>query len=506
MGAGARGSSGNAAWGWVAAAVIILLILGYIPLARRLFDHRIQVEYSLRINGQYDGPGGSPVPLEGVDLARASADGSYLIGGLLWERRYLSLSLDGTGTAGSRLALRAELDGLPEQLWLNVDSVSGGRYHARPLYLGLLEDGGWSKLEGDGLTLYQRGERFTAMGDFLDYAASRPGEAIGLAGLSPEEVMRLAPSGGGRPGGGTAAPAERELLAMPLRGGHTLQCMVEGGRLSLEVAKRDLNRYPGSDAVTVRVSRGGEVLRQERLEDDGNLSDDWAVPPQEYAARMELEGMDDGPCLVEISGEAGGGSKDDDFIITRVSTDAARAVFAGRLFLFDPGEIDPLPVISYPQAAVWMSSPQAVLSASTMHGERERTVSVAGQRPLRLAGMSGSTPVVRTEVSAGEKRLDLANPGSIILECAGAGFSCLPEALFDPSFSWMRPVKDYPEEAYGLVLTRGYASPEPTPTGAVVSAEVETAAGEGPAAGRAKMVLEKQGEAVILTSLRIRLE
>ena len=140
-----------------------------------------------------------------------------------------------------------------------------------------------------------------------------------------------------------------------------------------------------------------------------------------------------------------------------------------------------------------------------MHGERERTVSVAGQRPLRLAGMSGSTPVVRTEVSAGEKRLDLANPGSIILECAGAGFSCLPEALFDPSFSWMRPVKTS-EEAYGLVLTRGIRLPEPTPTGAVVLGRGGDGGGRGHRAGRAKMVLGNEGGAVILTSLRIRLE
>jgi hypothetical protein len=491
---GRRGSAkGPGAWGWVAAAVIILLILGYIPLARWLFEDDIRVEYSLRINGQYDGPGQQLEQPEQVELVNLAQDGSYLIEGILWEKAFLDLLIDGTGTPGTSLEMEAVMEGRPDQMWLHLADQSGRGYYARPLYLKMLEDARWSLLEQGGLTLYQDGMRFSGMDDFISYAAVDHGEAIGLAGLSPEEVVMQ----------GFSVPnvPMRDLVAVPLRGAHVLECLVGGDRLDLEVAKRDLNRLDGNDAVSLRVTHEGATVYEGELADDGNVSDDWEVSPAEVTASVRLDGLAGGIYRVELTSHR----EEDDFLITRLECDAGRAVFADHVFTFDPGEVSKQPVVTYPGAALWMSSAESVLAVTTWHPERKRAVLLGGEELVALEGMTGNAVTRKVEVPAGDKQLDLVNPGSLILDCPGAGFSFVQDALFDPGFSWLQTVKDHPETRYDLVLARGYIPPESTDSGIVVRAEVLTPEG-GPSGGRAKVVLEKQGEAVIFTSLRIRLE
>ncbi len=215
--------------GMVAPAIIIMLILGYIPLSTYLLKD-ITVEYTLSLKQYDDTSEKSDVESE-VTVVNLDSENAYEVSGLFLEKRFTQMYLDTRGTETSRLIFEEELYSMPEQLWLRVSDATRVTVET-PLYIKGLEDGDWSTLSSGDYTLYQKGGRFASMEDFFNYAADTD-ESIGLAGCSGGEVLARGEAEGG--------PVSEQLV-MPLRGPHKFEMVVNDNRLQVDISKSDLNR------------------------------------------------------------------------------------------------------------------------------------------------------------------------------------------------------------------------------------------------------------------------
>lgn len=489
--AGKKKISKGGTWGLTATLAIIFLILGYIPLSSLILKGMV-VDYTLNLS-QYDQPGAKASVPRQVDLVRVEGENAFVVGSLPLEKRYTEMYLDTRGTQTSRLDFGGEFLGDPSQLWLKVSSPTGGerRY---PLYLKGLEGEGWNKLSSGEFTLYQKGERFTDMEEFFRYAAGTD-ESIGLAGCDPDEVLAL--------GSEAKDVSMHEQLEMPLRGQHACQLLVENGRLEVDISKRDLNLTDGADFTSLKVFKENEVVYTGLMPDDGDEVADKQVSADETGERIVLDGIRNGLYRLEI-GSANDGR---DYIITKFVTNATRTNFVNRVFLFDPGEVISGMGNSFSQVPLYLQSPGGTLTASTWHALRDRSISLDGRGVIQLNQSDNDNLIVsgRAEVRKGDLTLGLTNPGSLILEMDGGGFSFLPQNVFDPNLTQLRQLWTGDVDNYSLILTKGYTPPVIT-EGKIICEEAVDLKAEGITGSKLKMLVEKKGEEAVVASLRIRLE
>jgi hypothetical protein len=476
--------------GLIATAVIILLIIGYIPLSSLLMKGAT-VDYTISLR-QYDKPKEVGVEPRTIDVVSLNGENSYLVSGLSLEKRYTEMYLDTRGTEARRLELAGEFLGDPDQLWLRVSGQIGPTYE-KPLYLQGLEEDGWQAISSGDFTLYQKDGRFTDMDEFLRYAANTD-ELIGLAGCNSGEVMAL--------GGAVESGPLQEQLSIPLRGPHVYEMIVEGDRLELEVAKRDLNRTKGGDDVSLKLYRGGELVFADQLEDDGNTSSDNVVAGEEQSRKIELQGLGRGMFRLEIGSTAMG----NDYAVTSLKTNVPRATFVDAVHLFDPWELDPAKAGSFEDLRVYLYSPGGTLAASTYHPYRARSVEIDGKQAIKLEQTDQLVQIKGTvPVDKGLHELAFIEPASLDLEMTGGGFSFRPDTLFDPNLMNLQQLYTSAVKNYSLILTRGYTPPEVVDGRMVLREEVGLLE-QGIVGSRIKVVLEKMGDNVLVSSLRMLLE
>ncbi len=474
--------------GFFAAGIIVMLMLGYIPLSS-IRPEDVTAEYSLRVL-QYDERGGKAAEPRLVDVVELDGGRAVVFRGMALDARYTELKLDLMGPRARRLVCEGVISGDPSQLWLQA--IGPNRAVLRePLVLEGLEEG-WSPTVWGEMTLWQRQADFADPASFLEYLAGGGGP-VGVAGCEPGEVMAAALAG-------RKSGQATEQLDLPLRGPHNLR-LISGGDLKLEVSKRDLNLYEGSDSVAVKIYRGDELVLADLLEDDGETGR-AGVSETTQVRSFDLRGLGPGLYRVEI-GSAQGGS---DYILTSVRTDAPGAVFTDRLFTYEPREVAEGNGGAVARASCYIHSPGGNLTCSTWHPCVSRSVEVEGgprvelERSDLLTQVKGSAFLPR-----GEKELVLSMPCSLILEMGGAGFSFRREALFDPNLAMLQPLWSGSVHDYDRILTRGYQALEKVPGWRRFRLEFELDRLGSNGSGL-RLILEKIGGEAFVRELKVRLE
>ncbi|NPV58114.1 MAG: hypothetical protein HPY75_00460 [Actinobacteria bacterium] len=473
--------------------VIVLLVLGYIPLGILLDRQDMVVQYELNLGKQYDVPGENMTPVEAFDVAQLEGNRGMIFTGLPLERRYTELIVDAQGVDPARIEVTAEYLGDPQQLWMHLGGLYDKAAYSIPLDIAPLQDGNWLITDEGDFSLYQREQRFSGTEQLFSSTAAES-EDIALAGISPGDAYSLFLQG--------KRCQVRELLGMPIRGEHELELIVNTGSLHMEIMKRDLNRTTGSDDVNVTLKKGGSTIYSGIIPDDGNVYEDAIISAEEIGVSTDLDNLEKGSYTLTIEPRLGG----DDFIISSIITDAPKAVIKDNVFLFDPRETGPEQIIPAIEAmTIYLDSPPGILTARTWHPIVRRTISLGATDLLTLKAAGPGAPFQSGSVTleGGEKELRLGNPGSIILQYLGGGFSFSRDAVFNPSYPRFKPIIGMQTIDTPLALTRFYRPPS---TEGSVKKFTRSLPLEGISfpGGKIKIILEKTGEGeVYLTHLRL---
>lgn len=477
----------------VTTVIIVVLILGYFPLGGYLFKKDFTIDYEIKVGDQYDERYGAKSRASAIDVVELDENGSLLVSGIALQKRYTELVLDVQGVDPQSLEVTATYTGSPEQLWMHVGGLDEKGVYRAPLSIRSLEDGSWSVLADADTALYQAEDRFGSLDEFYAFAATSR-EDIGLAGIDPGEVLARSLQVG--------ETASRELLPMPLRGAHSLDMIVAGGGLHLEVSKRDLNRYVGSDGVRLAVEHKGATVYAAELPDDGDDAADGRLAASQQDAVIDLADIEDGLYTLRIAPQL----TEEDFVITGVATDADKAVFRDRVFLFEPLETELQPVVpAIASVDLWLDSPAGILTATTWHPITPRSVWRDGRKLLAFEAKGAGAPMQAGTLmlEEGVKAMQVEGPGSLVLEFLGGGFGFAPAPLFDPFFTHLLALNANPAKEFATVLTKNYQPPEISDGIASSTREVDVAGRSFPGK-KIRIIMERIGkEEVILTSLRV---
>lgn len=112
-------------------------------------------------------------------------------------------------------------------------------------------------------------------------------------------------------------------IDMPLRGTHSLYVYTEKSKLNLNLDFVDLNLDKDSDNISLILSRNGQVIASETLEDE-NLSLDNEVE-EVKSLSLDMPGISPGVYKLEIK-------ISDDVVIKKIESSSNRLVFSSRLW------------------------------------------------------------------------------------------------------------------------------------------------------------------------------
>lgn len=193
-------------------------------------------------------------------------------------------------------------------------------YRSLPLQNRLFDDLGWNRIQEGEATLWQKNKRFDTIDDFEKNVtdADRIGKYFYDYRVD-RIISNYAPA---------TAPT---VIDHALRGGHTLYTYLKDEDLDFQFVKTDLNRYAGSDSVTIDVYRQktGEKIYTQTIADDGDEGINGVNSAQ--TGQIRLSGLSEGVYRLVISGN-------NDFIINSITTAQKYVVFYRNLFPADNEE------------------------------------------------------------------------------------------------------------------------------------------------------------------------
>lgn len=477
----------------ISTAIIFVLILAYIPLRGFLFSKHITIYYDFFSCTQYDDPGGDRIPAEKADIVYLGEEGSVSVTGLVLQKRYTEVVLDTQGVPLKTVDISVEYSGKPEQLWLHAGEIFPRSIYSSPLFVKNFEEGQWKRIKEGEFSLYQKGERFSDLSSFYS-SIENIKEDVGLAGLSPGEVVSLALAGKER--------KKRGILNTPLRGAHILELIVNKDRLDLDILKRDLNREQGVDDVVVQVRDEKQTIFQYTIPDDGNSSDDGRLAARRQEASINIGGLKPGKYTVEISSWSG----NDDFMIEGIKTDAVKCVFRDSVTLLGSvgkeGESRSGAVLP---AKIYLDSPEGELSVDALEPSLRSSIFIGREKLITLGPMQRQKVVgeASAQVAEGVKELYIDNPENLALKFRGGGFSFSRQDLFNPSFSHFRMLNDSVPEELSVILAKDYEQPEEAAGKWRSEKSIEICGYKFPGE-KMRFVFEKIGdEPVLISSLKV---
>lgn len=477
----------------VSTIIILVLILGYIPFTGLLFND-MEIFYLMHDIREYDGVDHRREPVSEVDIYYLDAENSFLIEGLVIKKKFAELIFDTQGMPVVSAYMDGEIIGEPEQFWYAVNNMGGDEISSGPLFISFLEDETWNIIEEGNLSLYQKDNAFESIKEFCEFVASS-NENIYVSDISGGEVLTKSLSGRRGP--------VREMLKMPIRGRHSAAFIVDDNRILFDFRKQDLNRYIGSDEVSISIYKDDSLIKKTIIPDDGNTSDDFAISRKPIFERIELNGVENGLYRMEIGSEQDG----NDYVIASIRTTAKLFSFTRRVFLFDPLEtMTTSPEIKYDYLDIYMTSPSGILSARTWHPWVPRSIK-SDEEPLILLRPSYESPELElaTDVGEGNMELSLENPGSLILDIQGGSFSFIESSLFDAYFRNIHSIKDIELETHDYVLIRNYETPSFKNGFLNFSRNIVFDPAE-PFKGKYRLCFEVHGKNVVLSELTLKHE
>jgi len=400
------------------AALIALLVVGYVPFSRFLFK---------------------PAEIGVVSLEKGKADVIY---GILMKKEYLKIFCGYQGADAGSISFIMDVLGRPKELWADV-LIPGGDTLSMPLYVSRLEEEEWRVVESRGLAIYEKDGRFSDLEQLARYVEGSR-EKIGLVGCSKGDVLLSLE--------GRAGSRKTELLTAPLRGPHSLDLLVTNNRLVVEISKRDLNLNIGEESVPVKLLCGDREVFSCELEDDGNVTGDGRMSAKPAVETLEVDGLENGVYRLQVAIE---GDEFQDYVLESVKTDARSAGFLKMVHVYDP---PPAGGSESRALEAYLESAPATLKAWTgIDGIIEKSVSVNGAETMTMTPWSPEG-----FAAVGERGVDellINNPGDIVLQVDGGYFSFLPRTLFDPVYPLLGTVKGGKQWDCSYFLAGEYAHP-----------------------------------------------
>jgi len=196
-----------------------------------------------------------------------------------------------------------------------------GGYLTKPLDNKLIDDLNWSKIEADGITLFQKNTKYTDIQIFI----SKPpqNELIGEYFYNLN-VKKIIPD--------YIKSDQRTIIDRNLRGNHTIYTYLRDEDLNFSFDKFDLNRYAGPDILKVEIIKqvNGEKIYSAELPDDGIEGITGSFQPDQDLS-IKIPNLEEGVYRIELKGN-------DDIVISEIITTQHLLVFSGNLFLIDNEE------------------------------------------------------------------------------------------------------------------------------------------------------------------------
>lgn len=196
-----------------------------------------------------------------------------------------------------------------------------GDYLTKPLENKLIDSLAWSRIEANGIVLYQKNPKYADLQSFI--SAPPQNEIIGEYFYN-FNLKKVIPD---------YKKSDKEtVIDRNLRGSHTIYTYLKNEKLNFTINKFDLNRYAGSDILKVEVIKqvSGEKIYSGELSDDG-IEGMTGVFQPEQSLSIVIPDLEEGVYRIEIMGN-------DDIVISELITAQHLLVFARNLFLVDNEE------------------------------------------------------------------------------------------------------------------------------------------------------------------------
>jgi hypothetical protein len=428
----------------IIALVITVLVVGYVPFASYLFrDVSVNYGFETKQIKEYGSDGGEIVGPCEVETVEISEGISVVINGLLMQGDCLEIPFGSGGRESieaSRMHIMSAFRGAVDELWVIIQNPDRHLDLEYPIYLSRIEGEQWDKLGWDDFTIYQQGETFGEFEDFYRHVI-REQSTVGLAGCSVDDILvALAGKDGGTAGG--------QLLEMPIMGDHTVELLVIDNTLSIECEKVDLNENEGEDNVFLELKKkGGAALRRDVLPDDGNDGADGVKSRGPASVTYSLDDIPNGLYVLDIYSQ----DQVEDYVLTGVSTSAARAGFVEHINLFGE-EVNGIPPRS--SVGVFCNGFPGVLAAMLMWGPNgETTISTGGEEIIDL---SKSWLARRRVNTTGVQELNVDNVGRLNLSNRRGSFSFDRQSITDPIGLLLKSLDSISQKEAGYIIVGEY--------------------------------------------------
>lgn len=205
----------------------------------------------------------------------------------------------------------------PKEVTLGVRGNEKEPFLVKPLYHAWLQDLDWQKIEDKGFILWQGEKRFSSLSDFVNNPP--PNKEVASYYIDSDKLSLLQSLKTGKQGS--------VATNTPLRGSHTMLVQVTRAPLIIQVAKQDLNGYQGEDTLKIAVSSGDATITEETIGDDG-ITDAGGLRLQPQEKTITVDKLEPGIHKVNLFG----GDKGDS-LITRISINQQKVVFANNIFI-----------------------------------------------------------------------------------------------------------------------------------------------------------------------------
>ncbi len=152
------------------------------------------------------------------------------------------------------------IDGNPDQdIHMGYKDQKVWHYKTSPLYLPLIENLRWDRVNVYSPTLYQKNNGISSFEEFIENPPQD--KVVGTYYLTGDYSRKILD--------GYAPKTTNTTIDVPLRGSHTFYTFIQNEPFSLKISKQDLNWYEGADTLKIIVSKDGEVVNEKVIPDDG---------------------------------------------------------------------------------------------------------------------------------------------------------------------------------------------------------------------------------------------
>ncbi len=328
-------------------------------------------------------------------------------------------------------------------LYLGYRDANEWHYAARLIDAPVVNGLTWERI-GNGPYLYQRVPKYQSVSEFLDTAPLN--SAIGTLDYEPKDLLQKDPQ---IPGYTPAATDT--VITTPLRGKVTAYVYLENEPFRMNITTRNLNWYEDPDPTNVTVERQGDTVFSKEIPDDGNTSDDHTLGPEQTT---EVKNTGSGlpePGVYKVVIDQPG-----DTIVTKISTNLHKIVFAGPLYVAGNNSVYKglLPATT----PTIITTDARNLSVQTYHGTALQTVSAGPQTSVTLA--QPNTPYELTLPNDGQLHTVTAPKSDVQINGVGS-FAFSPEQFFVRSAYRRVEVEDTADLAHVDYLLTNYRASEP---------------------------------------------